>query len=373
MKIKTITCHDVYNVGASLQAYALVTYISNLGHDAEIIDYKPEYLLHYKLWKVNNEKYDYPILREIYNIAKLPGRIRQYFSKRKKSFDAFTKQYLPLTEIRYSSNEELKDNIPKADIYIAGSDQIWNTIFENGRDPAFYLDFAPKGAVRASYAASFSTEDVMEEWKPQVKEWLSNLDHISVREEKGLSILSDLGIKNAQHVMDPVFLLSQDEWKNIEKSVHIKKPYVLLYDFDNNKEIAKFAIKLAEKRGWNVYSVMKNSYCDKSLEQYGPREFIWLVHHAEFVVSNSFHATAFSILFHRQFVVFKRKEAINSRMTELLKSLELENHMFDVDSVTEKLSVIDYASVQKILARKIVKSKEYIMDVCSSMAVDSRN
>lgn len=106
MKICTITCHDVYNVGASLQAYALQTYLKSLGHDVKIIDYKPDYLSkHYRLDIVSNPKYDKPFLKQAYLLAKLPGRL--HMLPRKKAFDSFTAKYLDLTK-RYTSNEELK-------------------------------------------------------------------------------------------------------------------------------------------------------------------------------------------------------------------------------------------------------------------------
>ena len=128
MKIKTITCHDVYNVGASLQAYALVTYLRKLGHDAQIIDYKPDYLSnHYPLWGLGNPAYDKPVIRELYNLAKLPGRLKARNGKAE--YDRFTAEFLPLTPRRYTSNDDLKQNPPEADVYFAGSDQIWNCFF----------------------------------------------------------------------------------------------------------------------------------------------------------------------------------------------------------------------------------------------------
>ena len=240
MKIKTITCHDVYNVGASLQAYALVTYLRKLGHDAQIIDYKPDYLSnHYPLWGLGNPAYDKPVIRELYNLAKLPGRLKARNGKAE--YDRFTAEFLPLTPRRYTSNDDLKQNPPEADVYFAGSDQIWNCFFPNGKDPAFYLDFAPAGSVRASYAASFAMDDIPEEWKPDVKRRLSGLDHISVRESSGAAIVERLGIPGAVQVMDPVFLLDSEAWASIEKPVPNTEPYVLLYDFDRNPEMVRFA------------------------------------------------------------------------------------------------------------------------------------
>ena len=137
MKIKTITCHDVYNHGASLQAFALQHYLQSIGHDVEIIHYKPPYLSgHYDLWKVSNSRYDKPIIRLLYLMVKLPGRLKSL--KRKRAFDAFTSQFLRLTR-RYDTIEALRNDPPHADVYIAGSDQIWNTAFRNRLEPAFYV------------------------------------------------------------------------------------------------------------------------------------------------------------------------------------------------------------------------------------------
>ena len=355
MKIKTITCHDVYNVGASLQAYALQRYLRELGHDVEIIDYKPEYLISHKLWGVGNSVYNKPILRELYQIAKLPERIKNKYGKRKKLFDEFTKKYLLTTSKSYGSNEELKNDLPEADVFFAGSDQIWNTFFNNGKDPAFYLDFVPETAIRASYAASFATEDIVEEYEVKVKKWLNNLDYISVRESSGVEIVKKLTSKKVVQVLDPVFLLDEKVWIELEREVRIAEPYVLIYDFDNNDELNQFAYEVAKQNKWKVYSFFKNHKCDKSFDKAGPREFLWLIRHAKFVVSNSFHATAFSIIFQKQFVVFNRKEAINTRMRDLTKSLGIQ--------MVKKNCTIEYQKVNEQRKKYVECSKKYIEQV----------
>ena len=162
MRIKTITCHDVYNSGASLQAYALMRYLEELGNEVEIIDYKPDYLNnHYKLGIIANPKYEKNLmLKMIYLTLKFPGRVLAL--RKKIKYDHFRDNYLKVTKKRYISNSELKNNPPEADIFICGSDQIWNSKFNNGKDPAFYLDFAPQGKIKASYSASFATDRIEE-------------------------------------------------------------------------------------------------------------------------------------------------------------------------------------------------------------------
>ena len=228
MRIRIITCYDVYNAGASLQAYALMQYLKDCGHEVKIIDYKPDYLSrHYSLKAVNNPEYDRAGIREIYLLVKMPGRIKKLFSKRKYRFDAFRKNALELTDTTYRTCEELK-NIEEADLYLAGSDQIWNPIFPNGKDPAFFLQFTEKGR-RASYAASFAVDALKEEDRQRMKEWLKSFDAVSVREQTGAALVKQMGLQS-QRNCDPVFLLKQCQWKKILPETETNKKYVLLYD-----------------------------------------------------------------------------------------------------------------------------------------------
>ncbi len=371
MKIKTITCHDVYNAGASLQAYALAHYLMNLGHDVQIIDYKPDYLSgHYRLWGGVNSAYDKPGLRQLYCLLKLPGRMQRRLSKRKKEYDSFTKKYLPLTE-RYSSFEELQNSPPEADVYIAGSDQIWNTIFKNGRDPSFYLHFAPEQTVCASYAASFATEHIQPGYEENVTEWLHRLNYISVREKSGLTILEELGIEDGQQVLDPVFLLDKTFWSNFADNWDnpVKQPYILVYDFDCSREMAEYAQKIAKENNWKVVSVLKNPYINADFSNEGPVAFVSLVRSAMLVLSNSFHATAFSLIFEKDFFVFNRKEHINTRMQDLLQAVQLDDRLKGLPDISTKNISINYEISRKYLTSMIDDSQAYIDMVLSSVSL----
>lgn len=354
MKIATITCHNVYNAGASLQAYALVRYLHDLGHDVQIVDYEPQYLRHYKLWGVDNPAYDRPVLREIYGVLKLPRRIRARHSMKKRQFDAFTRAYLPLTEKLYASNEELRRDPPQADLYIAGSDQIWNPYFKNGLDPAFYLAFAPMGAVRASYAASFAVDHIGGREQERIAPMLQSFDRISVRESTGLELLNDMGIRSATQVLDPVFLPDPAVWMKLSDQRIIEKPYVLIYDFDRNHELIRRAREIARRKGCMTVSMSGNEETDRQ-EEAGPLEFLSLVRYADAVVTNSFHAVAFSVLFERPFLVFDRKEPINTRMHDFLADLGT-----GLDGLT-----VSYEKIRGNLAGQAAASRAYLLDVLS--------
>lgn len=364
MKIKTITCHNVYNIGASLQAYALMEYLQGLGHNVEIIDYVPEYLTHYRLNEISNSTYDRPILRELYLLIKLPRRLKEKWGRRKREFDCFSNRYLKVTQRSYRSFEELQSDPPQADIIFAGSDQIWNTFFRNGKDPAFYLQFAPKGCIRAAYAASFATETIANKWKPQIKRWLGELDFISVREISGVKIVQELGINRAVQVVDPVFLLDRHHWSMVAYDIPMKRPYVLVYDFDNCKDIAEFAKQIARKNRCTVYSVLKNPFISHNFASKGPQTFLTLIKNAEVIISNSFHATAFSLIFEKEFWVIPRREEINTRMVDLLRLVGLVDRLIN-DLQMQKIEdkKIDYGGVNMRLIRAIIRSQEYINKV----------
>lgn len=363
MKIKTITCHEVYNHGASLQEYALLAYLESLGHEAETIHYKPDYLSnHFNIWRVSNERFEKNIiLKAIYLLLKLPTRLKSL--ERKKQFDAFSKEYIKSTSKLYRTNEEIKADVPLADTYICGSDQIWNSFFQNGKDPAFYLDFAPDDKLKLSYAASFAIDKLEDDIKDFVKEKVSRLDHVAVRESSGLKILEDLGISDATQVLDPVFLLDASRWDVLSQTEVEREKYLFIYDFDSNPLIKQMAMDLKKKYGWKIISVNENiNYADTNYFLKGPKKFLSLVRHAEFVISNSFHAVAFSIIFRKKFVVFNRAYKINTRMRDLLGSIDLpELLMLDQKQVVAfDPESIDYSKAEDKLAALVKHSKDYL-------------
>ena len=365
MKIKTLTTYDVYNYGAALQAYALMTYLSNLGNDVEIINYQPDYLTRkydYKWVNPESAMSRYAVTRVLYRILKFLQR--QTTIGRKRAFDQFTRDCLRTTQCRYSSFDELSANPPESDLYIAGSDQIWNVFYEAGRDPAFYLEFVQQGK-RASYAASFSYLDIDEANMKRISNSLHKFTAISVREHHGLELLSQMGLKGTW-VLDPVFLLPVDEW---ERLANIKIPsdkYLLVYDFERNSALQDFARTYAQRRGLKIYSINDTyplPYADRNFSSAGPREFVGLIRHCAAFVSNSFHGTAFSILFHKPVFVFnRRRHKVNSRMESLLGIFELDDCLIKSPASAEKAMerIFDYDKIESIKKRELVRSMDFL-------------
>ncbi len=312
MRIKTITCHDVYNYGASLQAYALMSYLSLEGHDVQIIDYKPDYLNHqyefgyvspkHRFYKKCNSSKPFWFL---YGIRLLPITYATW--KRIRPFKEFKRHYLNCTRT-YRSYKELLMDPPAADLYIAGSDQIWNCDMPNGRDSAFYLKFGSSRTKRISYAASFGMSEVPLEDFDIVKDNLKALDLITCRERSGIAILNSMGYKG-QVMPDPVFLLTRTQWMQFCGGKRlIGEPYILVYSLNtNNLALEKAAKAIAKKKKLMMIAVnnfSKVGYVDKNYTKAGPREFVNLIANAEYVVTDSFHASSFATIMNIPFSVF---------------------------------------------------------------------
>lgn len=365
MKIKTLTTYDVYNYGASLQAYALQVFLEDLGHDVELINYQPEYL---------TRKYNYrwvnPESRMSHNaITRCVYRVMKYLQRqttlgRKHKFDEFNHKILKETKHKYLTYGELCQNPPEADLYIVGSDQIWNVFYETGRDPAFYFDFVKEGA-KASYAASFSYLDIDKDNLERIKKSLSTFKAVSVREYQGLDILNKIGIEGTW-VLDPVFLLHVDKWKKLMADFKKTEPYLLVYDFEGNDILKNFAIDYAKLNNLKIYSITDTYprlYADRNFNNAGPCEFLSLIYNCDAFVSNSFHGTAFSIIFHKPVFVFNRhRHKVNSRMMSLMKQFDLEKCIInDISESKNAMSfVFDFIKIDKIKDYYLLLSRNFL-------------
>lgn len=314
MKICTITCQNTVNHGARLQCYALAYWLQKQGHEVEVIDYRPARSRNKKLWYKPK-----PSIKEWIKLFSQYS-IRKKNLERRKLFDAFSQKYIPLTKQVYYSIMDLRKNPPVADLYLAGSDQIWNTNLPNGTDPAYYLDFGPSDVRRESFAASFATEDLKPGTESFVKEHLIKFDKITVREQSTLKILESLGLDGTQQE-DPVFLLSSSEWDEIADGTGAGEKYVLVYDFYLGDDIKIEAQKIAKEKQLKIYSIghSKLSYADKNFVYAGPKTFVSLIKNASFIISNSFHGTAFALIYGVPFKVLDRPDGLNIRMHDLLE------------------------------------------------------
>lgn len=359
MKIATITCHDVYNFGASLQAYALAKYLKTQGYDTEIIDYVPSYLYHLidflevdaVRWRKNW------ITRWAYRIRVFPfklSRLKKYFA-----FKRFNKEMLPLSRKRYQTVNEIECD--DYDILICGSDQIWNsTVHMCGVDPAFFLSFGSQDQKKISYAASFGGRTVSSEGEANIQKYLPGFHAVSVREESGVELLAQRGVKATQ-VVDPVFLLGVSQWTELAECPNeVKgKKYILAYGYNNSEDFFRAVSDAKERLGCQVITSKDPVFRDA-----GPKEFLGLVQNATLVVTTSFHAVAFSIIFHTPFVVAMTGNAdLFERLRNILTITGLENRRYEelCQKSNWEREDIDFLSVDTMLLPVIEDSKTYLM------------
>jgi len=254
-------------------------------------------------------------------------------------------------------------------VVIAGSDQIWNSFMQNGKDPAFYCAFESNKNKCISYAASFGSDKIEIGYEDYVKQSLLHLKSISVREYSGINILKSLGLNGTQ-VLDPVFLLSQDMWRLMcgEKKM---SNYILIYDFlHNDYNIKKLSLLLSKKYQKKIISIndfKPLSYADVNVNNAGPIEFLEYVSNADMVISSSFHATAFSVIFGKQFYTFPLLGHGNSsRMRDFLNMISLDKRFIDSFDKFDSTDIIDYDKVNLIIKEEQIKSKHWLLSQLSN-------
>ena len=363
MIIKIITLHSPYNYGAALQAYALKTYLQNEGYDAELIDYRPRYISEKQAYtyagSLSNSKN--VLKKALYLIAKFPSRY-----KVKKSFGNFLKNELCSSRMIYRSYEELKANPPVADVFICGSDQIWNTQTENGWDDSFFLSFVNHGK-RCSYAASMAiSRELKKEEQERFQRMLKPFDRISVREKDAVNILQPLTHLDIHFVLDPVFLLTKEQWIQLADKREMdvsEEDYILVYPMGNGENVYKIAQQLSKDTGLPVYSISQTIRCtftDKQFNGNTPYQFLHLFQNAKYVVTNSFHGTAFSIIFRKNFWTCSVANT-SSRLTSLLQNLKIMNRFIPGDCCNvDLLKSINYNEVYNELEKQKMCSKTFI-------------
>lgn len=357
-----ITCHTPYNYGAMLQAYALQSFFKQRGVEPEIINYFPKILgKELGLFYVGDKRFKRnPFLSLAYLAVKIPYRI-----KSKLNFGSFKKSYLNITKRRYYTLEELSSSIPVYDAYVTGSDQVWDTLGYKGWDPAYYLQFVPEQSKRNSYAASMSVVQPLDQRViKEIFPLINSLNQVSVRENNIKEILEAYIERPVVHVLDPVYLLSAREWEKLSMNLpREKKRYILVYPMGDPTHVLENARKLSSYTGLPIYCI---SASNRKMDGVSKRfdcsvpKFLRLFQDAEYVVTNSFHGTAFSIIFKKNFWSCQ-VESKSHRITEMLKLSGLYNRYIPYGKCIEDYnSIIDYQEVEKLLEPKIESSKQFI-------------
>lgn len=342
MKIAVITFSFAQNWGAVLQAYSLVSYLNNIGHETKLIYYR---------------EFDNTLLTTIKSIRDAIADIILFKENiaRVKKFNDFRMNDFILTP-KCLNSEELKKLNSDFDAFIAGSDQIWN--IGHGVCFDYYLKFADAKKRKISYAASFGVQNIPDCYKNDVKKGLENIDYISVREESGKKIVDSLIEKKAEIVLDPVFLLSPDMWNTLVGNERIyKEKYIFVYPTQITSILKDTVKYLKMKYKCKAISPFYIPGCI-TIKDIGPKDFVKYVRDAECIVASSFHATAFSIMYRKKLYVITHSNT-GSRTTDLLNILNLGH--FIVDSCDNWAVSRNYNNkFEYLYNQRILKSKEFL-------------
>ena len=350
------------NYGASLQAYALWRYVDNLGFDCEIIDLLRPW---HPLYKLTSKDASYKKSIKQRLIRLLVGKKLGYKmlnSSRYREFDRFNSicKYSKC----YRSIDELYKDVPLYDYYISGSDQIWNPNMNIENEP-YFLTFAPLGAQKISYASSFAIQSLPEDISMKFGGWLKSYHSISVREETGVKIINNMKIgKNAEVVLDPTFLLTKNDWIELFEGIGDKKNYIFVYLLHSNDYIYKYIGEISRKMGLKVYLVISDTSAQvpnsfETLMDIGPIHWIEYIKNAQFVITDSFHCTVFSLLFERRFQTIISNKMVSSRLQNLLLKLGASDCLINVDDFDKDYDIfpkLDYEIINKSIEKERNKS-----------------
>lgn len=368
MKSIIVTTSFANNYGALLQNFSLKKFLEDKFHlTVQTLDYWPDKAE--SVWKMYYSGRNLrTIIRNI--LVFFDYSYKRKMKKRQNLMFLFRKDYLNLTVHSYHSEAEILRNSKNFEnaLFFCGSDQIWNTS-SYWKDPVYFLDFAHQinGCKAIAYAPSI-TDEWKEEHKGEIKKYLEQLDFVSVRESSDVDqVKSLLPSKKVIQVIDPVFLQTANQWEDFCKDgIRIKEKYILCYFLGTNPSIVKTVNKVKALTGLKVvylninYSNPINA--DIVVREASPIDFVSLIKNAEIVINNSFHCSAFSVIFKKNYLVVPKNHA-NSRMVSLQNMAKISNRLvFDEDLDTLKVDdlMIDYSETDKAIANVLATSVEYL-------------
>lgn len=371
-RIAIVSYHSDSNYGTMYQAYALAKAINDLGGEPEYIRYEAiPYRSPIKSWLIS-------ILKCILHITCIRRESNTEYSFLKtrdfrnlvKKYNEFHTQYIPVSKKLYYSNTA-HEAIREYDFFIVGSDQTWSPACNVNPNTPNFLSFVDEKYKKRSYAPSVGTIHITNFYLSRLVSELSTFEYLSCREYLNSVTLSRALNKHVQHVLDPTLLLTAKEWEQLEEFVTMPDQYILCYILGSKQCISDYAEMLGKTKGIPVfYMVTRPDYFNKDnkLVDINPRQFLWLLHHSAYVVTDSFHGSIFSINFNRNFYSFAKRVTTdasgldNDRIMDFLSQVGLQNRFIN-DGEFRVESDIDYTSINDYLSKLKDVSIKYLTTI----------
>jgi len=346
--------------GATLQMYALYRTVTALGCEAELINYHNAYM---KECRHTAAFHKQPRLKQWLH----RGAQWLLHRRQRSKFREFEKEMARYPATVIETPETLSTVTERYECVICGSDQVWNPDI-TGRDLSYFLNFCDSTTRRISYAPSFGVETLPEDFAEVVAEECRRFSHLSVREAQGQALVEKLTGHTPPLVVDPTLLMTREEWAG-EETPHpaVKGEYILYYTVRHSDSLFRFCLELAQKSGLKVLIAGGNAVrrlCNRDdrveyVCDLGPREWLYLLHRARYVVTNSFHGTVFSINYRKDFYV-EFSSLTNSRLSHIVSTLGLEKQIVTAEEV--ELCPTDYTRAERLLPQLRNESLRFLQN-----------
>lgn len=390
-KIALVTCYFQLNYGSQLQAYATQRLFDKMnipneticidGLKKEINIAKFKYFLS-RIWDINTIKDKFSTVKKIWATKTKDKEFKANLIERREMFNNFVKTIFHISRI-YNSKEELRKVANQYAAFVVGSDQLW--LPSNIEADYYTLNFVPKNIPKIALATSFGISRLPKRQARKAKKFLARIDYCSVREQSGQNIIKELTGRNVPIVCDPTILFTAEEWAEIATPERlIQEPYLFCYFLGNNPEQREFVRHFKEVTG---YKIVQLQHCDEYIKSdigfpditpynIGPKEFIRLIRDAEYIFTDSFHCTVFSMLHAKTFFTFPRYNnnsivSTNGRLYSLLSLVGLENRLIKgYENVKICMDMpIDYASVHKKLAELRLSTLHFVENALTQSGI----
>ena len=357
MRAAVITLHSVCNYGTQLQVFATGEKLKQYFDEVVFIDYR------------RSDTYGLGLMRTFTkgNPIKIPI-ILPTLVYWKRLFGNFRKEYLNLTDKVYLSDSDFDGFEDIADVYFVGSDQVWNTGWNKGIIPPLYLSFVPEDKPKFAYSSSFGKDKLTDFEINESTQYIHKFQSISVREESGVTILKEqYGYDKAVRIVDPTLAMPPSFWRELAPPVKVKGDYILIYNLNRSREFDRYAYELSKRTGIPIYrlctrfdQVLRNG---KSVVMPGIFDFVSLIDSAKYVLTDSFHATAFSMNMNTEPICVYPNN-YSGRISEFLSLVcSLQRHVADFQDFDVVNRRVDFVTVNRILDEERRKVEKYLMSI----------
>lgn len=394
-KVALVTCYFQPNYGSQLQAYATQLIFDKLGVaneticidglQSEINSAKYKYFLS-RVWDINTVKDKFATVKKVVAEKVAIDEHKQNMATRRDMFARFSQTMFKISK-KYHSKDELHAMAHNYAAFVVGSDQLW--LPSNIAADYYTLNFVPADVPKIALSTSFGVSALPDKQAKLAGEFLKRLDHCSVREDSGKRLIKSVSDRDVPVVCDPTILFTADEWSEvIPQDRFIEEKYMFCYFLGNNPEQRDFVRRVKAATG---YKIIQLQHCDEYIKSdvsfpdfapynVGPAEFVQLIRDAEYVFTDSFHASVFSLLNHKKFFTFRRYNndgivSTNGRLYSLLSLVEQNGRLLrgDEDVATELAKEIDYTVVDTNLASLRAFTIDYIKNALTQSGIKYDN